>query len=199
VRCICLFLTACLPMCACRRSAVSQITFSQSTQTIEAYDFVEVTANVAWPRAQDCFTDATFDGWFESADGSRRWNVEGFCDSADGSVFRIRFMAPLVGDYKYSVEYRQGSNSRDFGGTFRASNGHRRGPLRVDPKYPWHFIWEGNGEHYFFNGTTAYWLMGWRDDNVIHIFAGVALVRGVPVAHSAAWVMPVEIVRIVET
>src|SRR4029077_8856474 len=39
--------------------------------------------------------------------------------------------------------------------------------LRVDPQYPWHFIWEGTGEHYFFNGTTAYWLMGWRDDQVI--------------------------------
>src|SRR4029077_653627 len=40
--------------------------------------------------------------------------------------------------------------------------------LRVDPQYPWHFVWEGTGEHYFFNGATAYWLMGWRDDEVIY-------------------------------
>src|SRR5438309_687398 len=32
---------------------------------------------------------------------------------------------------------------------------------------PWHFIWEGTGEHYFFNGTTAYWLMGWKDERII--------------------------------
>jgi hypothetical protein len=42
-----------------------------------------------------------------------------------------------------------------------------KGPIRVDAKYPWHFVWEGTGEHYFFNGTTAFWLMGWRDERVI--------------------------------
>ena len=41
------------------------------------------------------------------------------------------------------------------------------GPIRVDPDNRWHFVWEGTAEHYFFNGTTAYWLMGWRDDRVI--------------------------------
>jgi hypothetical protein len=37
----------------------------------------------------------------------------------------------------------------------------------VDKSYPWHFVWEGTGEHYFFNGTTAFWIAGWRDDRVI--------------------------------
>jgi hypothetical protein len=37
----------------------------------------------------------------------------------------------------------------------------------VDPDHPWHFIWEETREHYFFNGTTAFWLMGWRDEQVI--------------------------------
>ena len=55
----------------------------------------------------------------------------------------------------------------DLQGTFQATGGHRRGPIRVDPEYPWHFIWEGTGEHYFFNGTTAFWLMGWRDERII--------------------------------
>ena len=54
-------------------------------------------------------------------------------------------------------------------GTFRAVEAHKRGILRVDPGYPWHFIWEGTGEHYFFNGTTAYWLVGWRDERIIRI------------------------------
>ena len=47
------------------------------------------------------------------------------------------------------------------------TNGHRRGPIRIDSQNRWHFVWEGTGEHYFFNGTTAYWLMGWRDEKVI--------------------------------
>ena len=69
-------------------------------------------------------------------------------------------MPPAPGDYTYSVEYQQGWSKRTSTGTFHVRNGGRRGPIRVDPQNRWHFIWEGTGEHYFFNGTTAYWLMG---------------------------------------
>ena len=86
----------------------------------------------------------------------------------DGSVFRIRFMPASPGDYAYSVDYKQGGDETTHTGTSRRPPGHRRGPLRVDPKYPWHFIWEGTGEHYFFNGTTAFWLMGWRENRIIN-------------------------------
>jgi len=139
----------------------------QSTNTLDAYDFVEISALVSPPRARNPFTDATFEGSFESADGKNRWPVAGFCDAEDGSVFRIRFMPPAAGSYKYSVAYRQGLARKTFTGNFQANNSHRRGPVRVDTSYPWHFIWEGSGEHYFFNGTTAYWLMGWQDEHII--------------------------------
>ena len=145
-----------------------KVSFSRATQEIDAYDFLEVTANVSLPHASNPFTDVVFRGSFETADGSKRWPVEGFCDSDDGSIFRIRFMPPTSGDYKYSVEFEQGGARWSSEGVFHARDGRRRGPIRVDPKYPWHFIWEGTGEHYFLNGTTAYWLMGWRDDKVIH-------------------------------
>lgn len=152
----------------CSHAGPSRISFSQSDSSVEAYDYVEVTANVSWPHARNCFTDAALQGWFESTATGYRWKVEGFCDAEDGSVFRIRFMPPQAGDYKYFVEYRQGGSSRTSVGTFHASDGHRRGPIRVDRQYPWHFIWEGTHEHYFFNGTTAFWLMGWSDDKIIH-------------------------------
>jgi len=154
-------------LAGCRKVGPLDVVFSQSARTVEAYDFVEVTANVSWPHARNPFTDAALRGWFESVEGNKRWEVEGFCDSEDGSVFRIRFMPPAEGDYRYSVEYQQGRGIRSSTGTFHASDGHRRGPIRVDPQYRWHFIWEGTGEHYFFNGTTAYWLMGWTDDSII--------------------------------
>ncbi len=76
-------------------------------------------------------------------------------------------MPSSQGDYSYTISYKQGGFEKTASGTFRASAGHRRGPLRVDPKYPWHFIWEGTGEHYFFNGTTAFWLMGFKDERHI--------------------------------
>lgn len=163
-------LGACVALNGCTRvpgPTISDVEFSQSANTIEAYDFVEVAANVASHLARNPFTDATLSGWFESVDGNKRWQVEGFCDAEDGRVFRIRFMPPAAGDYRYSVEYRQGDRSKTSMGTFHATDGHRRGPIRVDAQYPWHFVWEGTREHYFFNGTTAYWLMGWSDDQVI--------------------------------
>jgi hypothetical protein len=149
------------------QAAPGEVSFSQSAPAVEAYDFLEVTLNVAKPDARNPFTDVTVEGYFEKAQGGNRLNVDGFCDSADGSVFRIRFMPTSVGDYAYSVTYRQGNYVRTHTGAFRAVNGNRRGILRVDTDYRWHFVWEGTGDHYFWNGTTTYWLMGWDDENVI--------------------------------
>ncbi len=157
----------------CRHTASSsapaplRISVSQSAETVEAYDFVEITTHVSWPRAGNPFTGSSLRGWFESADGKNRHDVEGFCDSEDGSVFRIRFMPSAAGDYRYFVEYDQGASRKAISGTFHAFDGHRRGLLRIDPQYPRHFLWDGTGEHYFFNGTTAFWLMGWSDEQVI--------------------------------
>ncbi len=151
----------------CGKIPPLSVSFSQSAGIVEAYDIVEVSADVSWPHTKNPFTDARLDGWFELADGSRKWQVEGFCDAEDSSIFRIRFMPPAPGDYKYFVEYLQASGRTTSTGTFHAIDGHRRGPIRVDPQNHWHFIWEGTGEHYFFNGTTAYWLMGWQDDKII--------------------------------
>jgi hypothetical protein len=144
-----------------------KVSFTQSSEQLEAFDFVEIAANVAAPRAVNPFTDAMLKGIFVKKATDEKWGVEGFCDSADGSVFRIRFMPPSPGEYTYSLRYKQGWGSRSFSGSFRVVNGGRRGPLRVDPQNRWHFIWEGTGEHYFFNGTTAYWLMGWSDESTI--------------------------------
>ena len=93
--------------------------------------------------------------------------VQGFCDSADGGTYRIRFMPSKPGKHAYEVTFRQGDAERTHAGTFEAADGKRRGALRVDKDHPWHFVWEGTGEHYFFNGTTAFWLMGWQDESII--------------------------------
>ena len=142
------------------------LSFSQSTRNLDAYDFVEIGTSVSRPP-RNPFTASALTATFSLANGSRSWQVEGFCDSEDGSLYRIRFMPATPGDYTYSVVYRQGWYRSVSTGTFHVNSGRRRGPIRVDPQNRWHFIWEGTGEHYFFNGTTAYWLMGWRDDQVI--------------------------------
>ena len=146
--------------------AQRDVTFVQSQETVDGYDFVEVAIEVASPDAANPFTDVSVTGEFAKG-GGQKLAVEGFCDSPDGSIFRIRFMPASPGNYTYTVIYRQGDFTRTYSGKFRAVDGHRRGIVRVDPKYPWHFIWEGTDEHYFFNGTTAYLLVAWKDENVI--------------------------------
>lgn len=147
--------------------ASPQVTFAPAPASVQAYDFAEVTVNVAAPDAANSFTDVTLSGSFGRTGDAARTAVEGFCDSADGSVFRIRFVPNSPGDYTYQVAYRQGAFEQSATGTFHATDGQRRGPIRVDKSFPWHFVWEGTGEHYFFNGTTAFWIAGWRDDRVI--------------------------------
>ncbi|MGO8677023.1 MAG: DUF4038 domain-containing protein [Limisphaerales bacterium] len=142
-------------------------TFAQSAPSIGAFDFIEVTAVMSAPSAQNPFTEVAFTGHFEPAEAAPGAAVDGFCDSTDGSRYRIRFMPPKAGSYTFHVTLKAGQESQNYSGQFAATDQHRRGPLRVDPAYPWHFLWEGTGEHYFFNGTTAYWLVGWRDEPTI--------------------------------
>jgi Protein of unknown function (DUF4038)/Domain of unknown function (DUF5060) len=162
---LCLFAVSCLTHAAFADPA--GVEFSKPQSSIEAYDFVEVTATVDHPDVANPFTNAYLSGTFQTKDGSKTWNVDGFCDSNDGSTFRIRFMPPAPGDYSYTVNYNQGQYKKSSTGEFHATDAQRRGLIAIDSKYPWHFVWSGTGEHYFFNGTTAYWLVGWRDDHVI--------------------------------
>ena len=164
-------LRRCLPCVVCFAGGIATaapgVFFSRAQQQVEAYDFVEVTATVSSPDVANPFTDAGFEGSFTTADGKAKWNVNGFCDSPDGTIFRIRFMPPKPGEYEFEATYREANLEKRVSGHFRATDAHRRGLLRVDKQYPWHFIWEGTGEHYFFNGTTAYWLLGWKDERTI--------------------------------
>ena len=141
------------------------VSFSQSADEVERYDFVEVTVAVERPNGANPFTDVAVRGEVRRA-GGEPVEVDGFCDSQDGSIFRIRFMPTQAGDHRYSVTYRHGTSKTKHEGTFTVREAERRGVVRVDPEHPWHFLWEGTGEHYFWNGTTTYWLMGWDDVNI---------------------------------
>jgi len=146
-------------------SAPANVTFSQSADTVDVYDFVEVTISVERPDAANPFTDVIVEGQF-APEGGEPVHVDGFCDAQDGSVFRIRFMPTRPGPHGYSATCRQGDYEATHSGSFSARDVGRSGLVRVDPEYPWHFLWEGTGEHYFYNGTTTYWLAGWDDETI---------------------------------
>jgi hypothetical protein len=142
------------------------VTFSQSAEDVDVYDFIEVTLNVQTPDVKNPFTDVIVEGQFQRST-EPKLSVEGFCDSQDGTLFRIRFMPTKPGEYSYSVTYKQQGFEKTHSGKFHTRDAKRRGLVRVDPQYPWHFIWEGTGEHFFWNGTTTYYLVGWKDEAVI--------------------------------
>jgi hypothetical protein len=147
--------------------SLPDMSFVQSAESVECFDFIEVTINVDKPSAQNPFTEVFVTGRFGQANQVETLAVDGFCDSSDGSVFRVRFMPLEPGDYTYSVAYWQDNLQRMQTGTFKAVNAKRRGIVLADPAFPWHFIWKGTGEHYFLNGTTAFLLMGWENEDVI--------------------------------
>ena len=146
---------------------LSDIEITQSAESVESYDFVEVTFRGNKIVGTNPFTDVFVSGYFGDITSGDRLSATGFCDAPDGSVFRIRFMPSKKGDYAYTVNYWRDNLVKTYHGTFRATDVGRKGILAQDPEYRWHFIWRGTGEHYFLNGTTAFLLMGWDDEQVI--------------------------------
>jgi hypothetical protein len=157
-----------LLLSGCRRQDDGRARFSLSAERVDVYDALEIQATTAPVAAgTNPFAEESLTGTFETGDGRRSWQVVGFCDDEQGRVYRIRFMPSEPGSYRYSVTLRRDGAASTSKGTFVAVANGRRGPIRVDSRYPFHFVWEGTGEHYFFNGATAYWLTGWRDERVI--------------------------------
>lgn len=94
----------------------ASVAFSQPPAQIDRFEFVEITASIQAPDTQNPFRDVALSGKLETEDGSHSWNVEGFCDASDGSIFRIRFMPPISGRFKYTVTYKQGSYTQSASG-----------------------------------------------------------------------------------
>jgi len=152
-------------LCLLAVTAIAAPRFEQSTRRVECFDFVEVTLHLDAPPAGNPFTDATLTGEFGPA-GAAPLKVDGFCDSPDGRVFCIRFMPSQPGAHRYAVTFRQGGVLLEHAGTFTARRGGRPGPVRVDPAHPFHFIREGTGRHWFWNGTTTYQILAWDDATI---------------------------------
>lgn len=144
---------------------VLELAFSQPAGPVEVFDFVEIELRVAGELPANPFTGAALSGEFQLP-GAQRVRVEGFCDSSDGALHRIRFMPQAAGTYDYRLDYRQGDFQRVQRGRFTAVAGARKGLVRVDPANPYHFLWTGSGEHFFWNATTTYAVLGWDDETL---------------------------------
>jgi hypothetical protein len=155
------------PLFSTAQSASTEPTLTLShPDSVELFDYQEIIIKLPQASAGNPFTDAQFTGAFIYADTVLR-NIAGFCDAADGRTFRMRFLANKKGGVRFDLTFIWGDQGYIFDGKFKIVASKRKGPLRVDTEHPWHLQHEGSGEHFFWNATTAYWMLGWKDERVI--------------------------------
>lgn len=146
-------------------AAPIEVKLEQVASRISRFDIVEFTLLIQKPNVTNPFTEVAVTAEVTAPHGPPI-HVDGFCDSADGSIFRVRFMPRLVGRHSVSITYRQGEFVSTNRGTFTSQESGSDGPIRVDQDHPFHFVREGSGQHWFWNSTTTYELLAWDDETV---------------------------------
>jgi len=119
---------------------------------------------VTQPRAKNPFTDAAFVATVTTPSG-KKVAVAGFCADEKGELYHLRYMPVEKGEHKIKMTFTEnGKVARELEMSFPVEDKKNRGPVQIDKDYPHHFVFAGGGEHYFWNGTTTYWLLGVQDD-----------------------------------
>lgn len=139
---------------------------SSTTNTVKTFGQFELTISTKPGKKINPFTDVTLQADFKDENGNIT-TVHGFCDADDGSIFRARFMPVHAGTYSYHTVLSVKGKKKVFDGNLTVIPSDNNGPVRVDSAHPWHMLYEGSGKHFFWNSTTCYFLLGWKDENVI--------------------------------
>ncbi len=152
---------------------MSNIRYIYPPTSIRCFDAVEWFLEAPPAREVNPFLDAQFSGVFREPDGRERV-VRGFCDSEDGSVYRLRFLPTRVGNYRYRLMFRRAGDTAEAEGAFHCVPSRQPGIVRVDPAYPYHFR-RDDGSRPFVLSKTA-WLLAVA--NNAHAFIDQAAERG---------------------
>ncbi|MBC3784920.1 DUF5060 domain-containing protein [Spirosoma utsteinense] len=120
--------------------------FTLNHNAVETFDYAVITVNMPPAKSGNPVEDVLITGMFisQTNDTSR---VDGYCDSSDGSIHRIRFMPIKPGAYRFAVKsyaiYRRQiknvlttgrAQTGSYFGTFTATAEKRRGTLTIDSK-----------------------------------------------------------------
>ncbi|MBW8041359.1 MAG: DUF4038 domain-containing protein [Planctomycetes bacterium] len=135
-----------------------QIKF-EAPRSVKRFDPAEFVVRIKRPLFKNPFTDVELTGEFVPAGGTTI-RVEGFADSQDGSIYRLRFCPKLAGvTYAYSLRLHGSGIDRRFTGKLLCEPSDRSGPVIVDPQHPRHFIHAGSRKPFYHLGYTAYHLL----------------------------------------
>ncbi|MFO0927378.1 MAG: DUF5060 domain-containing protein [Gemmataceae bacterium] len=149
-----------------RAADAPRVDIHRSDPSVEqdgVFGLVEFRCRVTAPEAKNPFQDATFAAVVTTPAG-KTVRVPGFCADAAGTTYRVRYMPAESGRHRVRLTFAAPSGSVTTDDAFTVATKTHPGPVRVDPKYPHHFVRAGSGEHFFWNGTTTYWLLGVQDD-----------------------------------
>lgn len=147
-------------------SAAQSVKWSVSASELDAFDLLEVQLITISSKSENPFKITQLSGTF-TGPGNETISVSGFCDASDGSRFKLRFMPTKEGEYTYSLTFIQSEKKYNYQNRLRVNRGKRNGSLAIDPLNPAHFIYRNTGQHFFWNSTTTYWMLGWKDEAVI--------------------------------
>lgn len=144
----------------------TRLTLDATPSHVDTYDFIELAIHIDPPTpGVNPFTDASVSATV-FGDAAGPIVVDGFCDSPDGSLFKLRFMPRNPGYYYFFLLYRDPSHTLSYthadheDAGFHAHASNRPGLVQVDPEYPYHFRDANSGQPWFWNSTTAYMLAG---------------------------------------
>jgi len=152
--CLALWIGALAPAAVFSRD----VRFTAPAEQVPLYGIFEVEVRVKNPLVGNPFTEAHLAGTF--ANSGERAEVEGFADSPDGTLFRIRFSPQTPGaTYSYKLVYEDPAGRETFAGRFRCVESSEFRPVVIDPKHPKHFVHARSDRHFYHLGLTAYHLL----------------------------------------
>ena len=138
-----------------------QPTFRCLNSSLDVFEHCEFL--VVFPEPiTDPFRRVLVHGHFVDAKGTK-CEVEGFCDSADGCVHRLRFMPTNIGLHRYRVSVRLDSETWSDEGMVDVDDQEHPGILRSEG---WHFRFS-RGDYFFWNATTAYLMPGLSESSIV--------------------------------
>jgi hypothetical protein len=143
------------------------------------HELFEVEVVVEAPVAANPFVEPMLTATFTTPAISEHPSVtvHGFCDSADGRRYRLRFcpaiprQAPrgenrhfLPVQYAFEGAFTDAEGSTPFSGTFHVVESTNPGPVVANPQAPNHFMYAGTGQPYYHLGYTAMFLLDPAND-----------------------------------
>jgi hypothetical protein len=158
-------LIAMVSMSALARAAQGTIALEPPPSSVPRFEIAEFVVRVDQPSFQNPFTDVEFWGEFKLSKESGL-RVNGFADSQDGSIFRLRFSPEQRGaTYRYTLHFRAPGIDQSFKGELRCEPSARSGPAIVNQQRPKHFMFAGTGKPVYILGFTAYHLLDPTNDD----------------------------------